>query len=400
MNPKPRLGCSRPPKTALSGDILLSVRAPVGALNVADQEYGIGRGLCAVRAQSHVDGLFVFYTLGVATQELQRHSTGSTYDAVTVGIVGGIDIPIPPLSEQSAIVRYLDHVDRRIRRYVSAKRRLIALLEEEKQAVINQAVTRGLDPNVRLKPSGVEWLGDVPEHWEVRQIGNFSKVGNGSTPSRQNAAYWSNGSHPWLTSSTVNQHTIARAEEFVTDSAILNCHLPKVRPGSVLIGITGQGKTRGMSALLAIPATINQHIAYISPLSARVSPKYLHMFITAAYGELRAISGASGSTKAALTCEDIKHFQVALPSIDEQKRLVSFITGELVRIDAASALARRQIELVEEYRTRLIADVVTGKLDVREAAARLPDEPDDADGSQLDLPVEDVAGEFARAAAV
>ena len=78
--------------------------------------------------------------------------------------------PLPPLPEQAAIVRYLDHVDRRIRRYVSAKRKLIALLEEEKQAVINQAVTRGLDPNVRLKPSGVEWLGDVPEHWEVRPL--------------------------------------------------------------------------------------------------------------------------------------------------------------------------------------------------------------------------------------
>ena len=76
-------------------------------------------------------------------------------------------ILFPPLAEQRAIVRYLDHVDRRIRRYVGAKRKLIALLEEEKQAVINQAVTRGLDPNVRLKPSGVEWLGDVPEHWEV-----------------------------------------------------------------------------------------------------------------------------------------------------------------------------------------------------------------------------------------
>ena len=75
--------------------------------------------------------------------------------------------PLPPLTEQTAIVRYLDYVDRRIRRYVSAKRKLIVLLEEEKQAVINQAVTRGLDPNVRLKPSGVEWLGDVPEHWEV-----------------------------------------------------------------------------------------------------------------------------------------------------------------------------------------------------------------------------------------
>ena len=81
-------------------------------------------------------------------------------------------LPVPPVTEQAAIVRYLDHVDRRSRRYVSAKRRLIALLEEEKQAVINQAVTRGLDPNVRLKPSGVEWLGDVPDHWDVTALRN------------------------------------------------------------------------------------------------------------------------------------------------------------------------------------------------------------------------------------
>ena len=84
--------------------------------------------------------------------------------------------PIPPLPEQAAIVRYLDHVDRRIRRYVSAKQKLIALLEEEKQAIVNRAVTRGLDSNVRLKPSGVEWLGDVPEHWEVRRLKSLAAI--------------------------------------------------------------------------------------------------------------------------------------------------------------------------------------------------------------------------------
>ena len=92
--------------------------------------------------------------------------------------------PFPPLAEQHAIVRYLDDADQRIRDYVSAKERLIALLEEERQAIIHQAVTRGLDPHVKLKPSGVEWLGDVPEHWETMRVGHFSEVGNGSTPSR------------------------------------------------------------------------------------------------------------------------------------------------------------------------------------------------------------------------
>ena len=155
------------------------------------------------------------------------------------------ELPLPPLPEQAAIVPYLDYIGWRVRRYVSAKRKLIALLEEEKQAVVNQAVTRGLNPNARLKPSGVEWIGDVPEHWETMRVGHFAKVANGSTPSRSNAAYWIDGVHPWLNSSSVNQGTITKAEQFVTDLALRECHLPRLRPGSVLVGITGQGKTRG-----------------------------------------------------------------------------------------------------------------------------------------------------------
>ena len=100
-------------------------------------------------------------------QQIVANSVGVAYPAISETKLGTVFLVLPPLPEQRAIIRYLDYVDRRIRRYVTAKQKLIALLEEEKQAVVNQAVTRGLDPNVRLKPSGVEWLGDVPEHWEV-----------------------------------------------------------------------------------------------------------------------------------------------------------------------------------------------------------------------------------------
>ena len=279
------------------------------------------------------------------------------------------------LDEQAAIVRFLDHADEQIQRYVAAKERLIRLLEEERQALIHQAVTRGLDPNVRLKPSGVEWLGQVPEHWETLRVRHFSKVGNGCTPQRDNAAYWTEGVHPWLNSSSVNQGTITKADQFVTDLALSECHLPRLRPGSVLVGITGQGKTRGMSAVLCMDATINQHMAFITLKTGRVSSHYLHMYLTAAYSELRAISNSSGSTKDALTCEDIKHFMVVLPPRDEQERLLSEVRRELASVDNAVDLARRQIDLMNEYRTRLIADVVTGQLDVRKAAAQLPVAP-------------------------
>ncbi|MDE0369470.1 MAG: restriction endonuclease subunit S [bacterium] len=127
-----------------------------------------------------------------------------------------------------------------------------------------------------------------------------------------------------------------------------------------------------MSAVLSIEATINQHMASITPKPQRVSSRYLHMYLTAAYSELRAISSASGSTKAALTCEDIKRFKVVLPPIDEQQQLLSYVSREFARVADAINRAHRQIELVQEYCTRLVADVVTGKLDVREAAAQLP----------------------------
>lgn len=287
-----------------AGDVLFGKLRPYLAKVACPNQSGVCVGEFLV-LRPYTDTLLERY-LG---QLLRSKPAIDAIDASTFGakmpradwqFTGNMLFPLPPLPEQRAIVRYLDYVDRRIRRYVSAKRKLVALLEEERQAVVNQAVTRGLDPNVRLKPSGVEWLGDVPEHWEVWRVGRFSRMGNGSTPSRGNAAYWTDGVHPWLNSSSVNQGVITRADQFVTDLALRECHLPRLHPGSVLVGITGQGKTRGLAAVLSIDATINQHMAFITPDMTRVSSHYLQMCLTAAYSELRAISDDSGSTKGVL----------------------------------------------------------------------------------------------------
>ncbi len=286
---------------------------------------------------------------------------------------------VPPRDEQAAIVRFLDHADRRIRRYIRAKQKLIKLLEEQKQAIVHRAVTRGLDPNARLKPSGVEWLGDVPEHWEVWQIGHFARVGNGSTPSRGNTSYWTGGTYPWLNSSSVNAGTVTSSDQYVTEVALRECHLPRVPAGSVLVAITGQGKTRRKAAVLSIEATSNQHLAFITLRKPGeiVTAGYLQKFLVAAYAELRRMSDDSGSTKGALTCEDLRHFRVVLPPIPAQKAILQSIDDGLAEVERALRVAESEIELLREYRTRLIADVVTGKLDVREAAARLPREAEE-----------------------
>ena len=310
---------------------------------------------------------------------------------------GNQRVPLPPPNEQAAIVRFLDWANGRLERAIRAKRKVIALLNEQKQAIIHRAVTRGLDPTVPLKSSGIPWLGDIPQHWEVWRISRFAKVGNGSTPSRAQPRYWNGGSYPWLNSSQINRGMIDSADQFVTRTALKECHLPRVPAGSVLVAITGQGKTRGMAAVLSIEATINQHVAYITPRVPVVNPEFLHLLLSAAYAQLRAISDDSGSTKGALTCEDIKRFKLPIPPLDEQAALLNRIRIETSTLDATRSRLEREIELLREYRTRLVADVVTGKLDVREAAARLPDEApldsveDDADlGGEIESEAEEI----------
>ena len=354
MHPNPRLACETPPKSARAGDILLSVRAPVGALNVADRACGIGRGLCAVRPRSGLDGLFTYYALGIANQELLRLSTGSTYDAVTIGIVGGLGFPIPPLPEQAAIVRYLDHVDRRIRRYVSAKRKLIALLEEEKQAIINRAVTRGLDPNVRLKPSGVEWLGDVPEHWEVRRLKTLCSMKSGEG---------------------ITAESIEIAGEY------------PVYGGNGLRGFASSHTHDGAFALIGRQGALcgNVHIArgqfWASEhaVVATLQRGYVLDWFGAILRVMNLNQYSIAAAQPGLAVERVLNLQLPVPPIHEQEGLANHIERDTGAVNIAITRARRQIELLQEYRTRLIADVVTGKLDVREAAALLPDDPEDED---------------------
>ena len=145
----------------------MSVRAPVGAINIADQPYG-GRGLCAIRPVARIDRSFCFYDVMTMRPLLRAVTTGSTYDAVTASNVGDLPILLPQWDEQRTIAAFLDRETARIDALVARKERLIELLQEKRTALITRAVTRGLDPNVPMKDSGVEWLGEIPAHWEVR----------------------------------------------------------------------------------------------------------------------------------------------------------------------------------------------------------------------------------------
>lgn len=299
-----------------------------------------------------------------------------------------IAVAVPPADEQAAIVRFIDHADRRIRRAIAAKQKLIKLLEEQRQAIVHRAVTRGLDPDVRLKSSGVEWLGDVPAHWEVARLGRLIELITGfpfkSDVFTQDAddirllrgINISPGRVRW---DDVARWSSSEREEF---------EAYELRPGDIVLGMDRPIIKNGVRVAMIegsdVPSLLLQRVARIRPRRELI-PEFLLMLLAGRSfsNYLRPIF--TGISVPHLSPEQLKSFLFALPSIDEQKKLLEQVATEGSDVDAVVARALREIALLREYRTRLIADVVTGKLDVREAAAQLPDQIDPAEAAFTDV---------------
>ena len=276
-------------------------------------------------------------------------------------------VAFPPLPEQTAIVRYLDHVDDRIRRYISAKEKLIALLVEERQAVIHRAVTRGLDPNVPLKPSGVEWLGDAPAHWEVTALHHKYSQSLGKMLDSKRIK----GDHllPYLRNTDIQWDKINVDDLPTMDIPPSEYDRYTVRPGDLLVCEGGEvGRSALWSGELAI-CGFQKALHRLRPRREDV-PRLMYYVLRAASNR-NVFSDGHVSTIAHLTGDKLRAHRLPFPPLLEQTAIVEYLDKTTADIDADINRARRQIELLREYRTRLIADVVTGKLDVREAAAQL-----------------------------
>ena len=317
--------------------------------------------------------------------QVVANSVGVAYPAISETKLGTLFLVLPPLPEQAAIVRYLDYVDRRIRRYVTAKRKLIALLEEEKQAVINRAVTRGLDPNVHLRPSGIEWLGDVPAHWEILPLKRWvsTKITDGP---HETPALLDNGI-PFMSAESMvgGRLDFSRRRGFISrEQHEVYCR--KCRPQRDDIFMCKSGATTGK---IAIVETTDEFSVW-SPLALiRVDPQrvlthLLFAALQARYVQQQVQDTWSYGTQPNLSMGAMERLVVVLPPIDEQREVHAHLDRATRSLSEPVDRAQRAITLLQEYRTRLIADVVTGKLDVREAAAQLPDEA-------LDEPPDDTA---------
>ena len=279
---------------------------------------------------------------------------------------------VPPLPDQNAIVRYVNYATERIRSYINAKERLINLLEEQRQAIIHRAVTRGFDPNVRLKPSGVEWLGDVPAHWEVRRLRNVGEALIGLTYAPQDVIDEEDGIL------VLRASNISGGRIVYEDNVFVRCSVPSrliTRIGDILIcSRSGSQTLIGKNARIDLASSGVTFGAFMT-IFRSTNNDYLYYVFNSKLFEYQ--SGAyQTSTINQLTLNILYDIKIPLPPLAEQKQITRYLDRITSSIDTAINCARREIELLKEYRTRLIADVVTGKLDVRQAAFELPEKSD------------------------
>jgi type I restriction enzyme S subunit len=279
---------------------------------------------------------------------------------------------IPPLNEQQQISRYLDWQTSKINKFIKAKKRLIALLKEQKQNVINQAVTRGLNPNVKFKPSGVEWIGDIPEHWEVRRIRacieNYVAGIWGDEPDKNNT----NEHIVCIRVADFDMRNLSISQNKLTIRAVPQSaqKTRMLKAGDILMEKSGGGEAEPVGRVvyfdLDYPAVTSNFVTRLRPDSSVVKSRFL-LFVLAILQATRRNVPSIKQTTGIQNLDERNYLSnyVGLPALEEQDAIVEHIDAKSAEIDQAIIRAQREIELMREYRTRLISDVVTGQVDVR-----------------------------------
>ena len=271
---------------------------------------------------------------------------------------------LPPPEEQDQIVAYLRVQDAHIARFIKAKRDLIKLLTEQKLRIIDHAVTRGLDASVALKPSGIEWLGEMPEHWDASRLKYcVSRIHAGGTPDTGVDGYWSDSSDgiPWLLIADVTRaDRVVNSTKRLTQAGLESKRLAVVPAGAVLYTMYA---SIGKAAILEIDSAINQAILGLEPKSNLLEAEFLFFWLRSLERHIKNL--ASTSTQANLKAAKVKALPMFLPPVEEQKLICDWIKSECRIFDDAIARTEEEIKLIREYRDRLIADVVTGQVDVR-----------------------------------
>ncbi len=355
-----------------AGSLVLSTRAPIGHLAAAGVDLCTNQGCRSLVFRNEAARQFFYYEVLAARGELVSLGQGSTFSELGKGQLQDVVLTGPAASEQHAIAAFLDHETAKIDALVARKERLIELLQEKRTALITRAVTKGLDPNVPMKDSGVEWLGEIPAHWEVKPLKALSGLQTGLTLGK-NYEGRAMTTRPYL--------RVANVQDGYLDlEAVAEAELPEqdasryeLRDGDVLMTEGGDFDKLGRGYLWEgqVAGCLHQnHIFAVRAAASKLRPRFLALAMSSGYGRAYFTATSKQSTNLASTnSTKLRNFPMLALGLSEQDRIVSGLDRETAQIDALIAKVRQAIDRLKELRTALISAAVTGKIDVRTEVA-------------------------------
>ena len=353
-------------------DFVISMRSFQGGLERAWQTGAIRSSYVVLKPDAQVDPTYFRYLLKSAPYISALRSTADFIrdgQDLNYSNFCDVDLLLIPPTEQAAIGRFLASANGQFERAIQAKRKVIALLNEQKQAIIHRAVTRGLDPSVCLKPSGIPWLGDIPRHWSLKRFKFLATINSGQVDPRSTEYrdlvlvapnHIQSGNGRLLKQETAREQGAESGKYLVRRGQII---YSKIRPNL------------RKASIAPCDCLCSADMYPIAPMMGELSTEYLLLLLLSQPFTKFAVDTSMRVAMPKVNREALTNCLMWYPSMQEQSLILEFVARECAPLDTAISRLDREIDLLREYRTRLVADVVTGKLDVREAAARLPDLP-------------------------
>jgi type I restriction enzyme S subunit len=351
------------------GDILLGKAASTGKIAQVkvDLEFSIWSPLALIRPdKNQITPTFLEYALKspVAQAQIDVLCTHNTQSNISMDDIPKLTFPIPSISEQELIAAFLDWKTSQIDALIAKKQELLQKLKEKRLAVITQAVTKGLNPDAPLRDSGVAWIGNVPDHWEVIPLGFLMTMSGGMTPSMANSEYWE-GEIPWVTPKDMKQPRIFDSIDHITDAALAETAISLIPIDAILVVVRGMILAHSFpTAVTEQPVTINQDMKALR-CGERLDTEYLFWCLNGFAKVLSNLAQESAHGTRKVETQTLKKFQLPLPPMFEQKAVVEALAHRLNQLDQLAESTDETITRLTEYRTALITAATTGKIDVR-----------------------------------
>ena len=350
------------------GTLLYSIFATLGRVCELKISATTNQAILGLIPNSKISQAYLKWFLTSLEQYVQEYASVNTQNNLNAYKVKNLYTTKPPITEQNIISNYLDHKTSEIDSLIAEKEELITKLEEYKQSIITEAVTKGLNPDVKTKDSGIEWIGEIPEHWDIKKVKHItSYIGSGKTPRGGSEVYAEHGVL-FLRSQNIYPDGLRLKEKTYIDK-IMDHEMKntRVKRQDVLLNITGASIGRASIVPDDFPkANVNQHVCILRPFKMKVVPSLLLIIVTAKYLQSQIFMHQSGSSREGLNFERVANLRIALPPISEQEDICEYLMGNISDVNNLIKDIYANIVNLKSYRQSLIYEAVTGKIDVRD----------------------------------